>query len=249
MLLAVDIGNTNIVVGLFSKDKLIQKWRISTDINRTEDEYSLVIRSLLKDTRIENAIFSSVVPDLDNTFKKLIQKYYRITPLMVCYKMNLGIRIKYSRPEEIGADRLVNAAAVAQAYPLPAVIIDFGTATTFCYLDKKKQYYGGLILPGIPLMLKALHLGTAKLPMVEIKETDFIIGKSTVESIQSGVFHQTVGAINYIVDLIRKKYSKKAGVILTGGLGKLFCGHIKGRSMMDPDLTLNGLNIIHGLNR
>lgn len=128
------------------------------------------------------------------------------------------------------------------------IIIDFGTATTFCYIDKNKNYYGGLILPGIPILLKALHQGTAKLPEVEIKDINWVIGKNTIESIQAGIFHQTIGSIDYIIDLIKRKYDKTAKIIITGGLGKLFYKKIKYKPVLDADLTLKGLNIIYHLN-
>lgn len=248
MLLAVDIGNTNIVAGLFDNNELVKKWRVATDPGKTEDEYALILGGLLKKSVINSAVFSSVVPALDSTFRKLIEKYYGIRPLVVHYALDLGFRIDYARPEEIGADRLVNAAAVSRLYPLPAVIIDFGTATTFCYLDRERRYRGGLILPGIPLMMKALHTGTAKLPTVEIQAVDFLIGRSTVESIQSGVFHQTVGAMNHILDLFHKEYGTGDSVILTGGLARLFAPHIGAHPLLDPDLTLKGLNIVFHLN-
>ncbi len=249
MLLAIDIGNTNIVMGVYENNNLHAKWRIATDANKTEDEYSVVLKNFLASLQVDKAIFSSVVPNLDNTFKKLINKYYHVEPLIVTHKVQLGYHIQYPYPDEIGADRLVNAAAVAKLYPLPSLIVDFGTATTFCYLDQNKNYHGGLILPGIPLMLKALHLGTAKLPLVEILEKDNLIGQNTIESIQTGIFHQTIGSINYIMDLFFHQYGKNIHIILTGGLAKLFIKKIKNNPIYDADLTLKGLEIIYHLNQ
>jgi len=249
MLLAIDIGNTNIVLGVFGNDKILEKWRISTDERKTEDEYGTIILSLLKNNTITQAIISSVVPNLNIVFRKLINKYFLFEPLVVTYKLKMNIKLKYANPSEIGADRIVNAVAVAKLHPLPAIIIDFGTAITVCYVDKKKNYHGGLILPGISLMLRALHLGTAKLPEVEVKKPSDLIGANTVEGIQSGIFHQTIGALNYIINRMRKKYSTDSKVIVTGGLAHLFKNEIQYKTIVDMDLTLKGLNILNKLNR
>ncbi len=247
MLLCIDIGNTNIVVGIFQKNKLLKKWRVSTNEKKTEDEYANILTCFLQNNKISHCILSSVVPNLNSTFKKLIIKYFHIEPLIVTNQLKLNITLKYPNPDEIGADRIVNAVAGVQLYGAPCIIIDFGTAITFCFIDKNKNYRGGLILPGLPLMLIALHQGTAKLPEVEIKKPEHIIGKNTIESIQSGLYYQTIGTINYIINLLRKKYNNKSKVIMTGGLAPLFKQDINISSIMEPDLTLKGLNIIFNL--
>ncbi len=248
MLLAIDIGNTNIVLGIFHNDKLIEKWRLSTEEKKTVDEYSAIIKSFLQNNTVTHGIISSVVPNLNTTFKNLFRKYFNIAPITVTYESTLNFNIKYPNPAEIGADRIVNAAAATEFYKTPLIIVDFGTATTVCYVDKEKKYYGGLILAGIPLMLKALHIGTAKLPEVEVSKPLHLIGENTVENIQSGVYYQTIGSLNYIIDLLKKKYSKNSNIILTGGLAELFQEDIKPETVIDRDLTLKGLNIIYKLN-
>lgn len=250
MLLAIDIGNTNIVLGVFENNKLQGKWRISTDLKKTSDEYRIIIESLLskREIQIDAGIYSSVVPSLDKVFNQFFKECFNIEPLIVSYKLNLGISIKYKNPEEIGADRLVNASAAVYLYSAPVVIIDFGTATTFCLVDKEKNYCGGLILPGIILMRNALHTGTAKLPEVEFIRPDWIIGDSTVAGIQAGLYYQNIGAINYILDLLLKNYDKNSKIILTGGMAPLFQDGIKYPTIYDPELTLKGLNLIYNLN-
>ncbi len=250
MLLGIDIGNTNIVIGIFNNNNLLEKWRIATDFKKTADEYSALIEWLLtkKDITIDAGIFSSVVPPLDKVFVSLFRENFGVEPLIVSYKLNLGINIKYKNPEEIGADRLVNAAAGVNLYGAPLIIIDFGTATTFCFIDKEKNYCGGLILPGITLMRNALHIGTAKLPEVEFIKPNWIIGDNTVAGLQAGLYYQNVGAINYIIKLLMENYDKNSKIILTGGFASLFRESIDYPTIYEPDLTLKGLNIIYHLN-
>ncbi len=249
MLLTIDIGNTNIVLGIFNNNKLQNKWRISTDINKTSDEYGLLIRNLIneldKNVTIKSSIISSVVPQLNNVFKQLLIKYFNINPIFVSSETKLNLKIAYPNPREIGADRLVNAEAASVLYKPPLIIIDFGTATTFCFVDKNNYYNGGLILPGISLMLKALHIGTAKLPSVNLIDVDWIIGDTTEKSIQAGIFHQTVGAINHIINLILKNYDSNSKIVLTGGMAKFFKDKINYKNIFNENLTLEGLNIIY----
>ncbi|MBU1078265.1 MAG: type III pantothenate kinase [Spirochaetes bacterium] len=249
MLLGIDIGNTHIVIGYFKDDKLLKKWRVSTDEKKTEDEYAGLITNFIKTNKIKQSIISSVVPNLNRTFKKMIQKYYNIEPMMVSPDLKLNINFKYPHPEEIGADRIVNACAAVKIYGPPLIVIDFGTATTFCFIDKESSYQGGLILPGVLLMIRALHQGTAKLPEVEIKKPEQIIGANTVESIQAGLYYQAVGSINYITDLLLKNYDKKSKIIITGGLAPMFKDHIIPHPVIDQDLTLKGLHILHKMNK
>ncbi|MBN1898307.1 MAG: type III pantothenate kinase [Spirochaetes bacterium] len=250
MLLAIDIGNTNIVIGVFQDKTLLDKWRISTQINKTEDEYMSLLDSYLnkKKYHFHSGIISSVVPSLDKVFENLFKKMLRIKPIIVSHKLNLGIHPRYKNPDEIGADRLVNAAAACKLYSAPLIIIDFGTAITVCYVDKDNIYHGGLILPGINLMRHLLHSQTAKLPEVEIVKPDWIIGENTEKAIQAGLFYQTAGSMNYIIDLLLKKYDKKSKIILTGGQASLFNDHLGHKTIIEHDLTLKGLQIIFSLN-
>jgi len=250
MLLAIDIGNTNIVLGVFKDDTLQFKRNISTDIRKTEDEYYVILKNFVKTEDIHKCIISSVVPNLNNSFTRLLNKYFNIEPIFVTCDLKLNIKFKYPNPQEIGADRIVNAVAGVEIYKPPLIIIDFGTATTFCFVDKEKNYYGGLILPGIPLQLKSLHTSTAKLPLVEIKNPEELIGKSTIKAIQSGIYYQTVGSINYIIHLLKKEYDENSKVLITGGLGALFVDKINNSDViLDKNLTLKGLNIIYNLNK
>jgi len=250
MLLAIDIGNTNIVMGIFENNRLIKKWRISTDTNKTADEYYAIIKFLLSsyEIDIDAGIFSSVVPPLDKIFIEIFKEHFKIEPLYVSYKLNLGITIKYKNPSEIGADRLVNAAAGVSLFKSPLIIIDLGTATTFCYIDKKKNFYGGLILPGIKLMRDSLHIKTAKLPEVDFITPEWIIGENTVQSIQAGLYYLNIGGINYILDLLLNNYDNNSKIVITGGLANVIQNKIKYEAIYEPDLTLKGLNIIYNLN-
>lgn len=250
MLLAIDIGNTNIVSGLFQNNNLISKWRISTDIKKTEDEYFIIIESLLKDYKkeVNSVIFSSVVPSLDPIFSNLFRKNFNIEPVIVNHKLRLDINLKYRNPEEIGADRIVNATAASKIYGPPLIIIDCGTATTFCFVDKEYNYLGGLIMPGIKIMRDALHKYTAKLPIVNIIKPDFIIADNTISAIQAGLYYHNIGAFNYLINLLLTNYDKNSKIILTGGLAELFINDINYKTVYDPDLTLKGLNIIYNLN-
>lgn len=249
MLLCIDIGNTNIVLGLYKKDKIYKKWRISTDEKKTEDEYAGIITNFISPEKVTGCIFSSVVPSLNSTFKKFVNKYFQIKPIIVGHKLKMNITLKYPNPAEIGADRIVNASAACHFYKSPVIIIDFGTATTFCFVNKKKEYLGGLILPGLPLMLRYLHLGTAKLPEVEITKPENIIGRNTIESIQSGLYHQTIGSIEYIIHILKEQYDNQAKVVLTGGIASLFRDGLNIDTLIEPDLTLKGLNLLYTLNK
>ncbi len=252
MLLAIDIGNTNIVIGLWQDDFLLGQWRISTDAKKTEDEYKILIQNIIELNyelkKINKGIISSVVPQLNRIFDNVFKQTFGVRPLFVTPDIKLGLGIKYPNKYEIGADRLVNAAAVVHYYEPPAIIIDFGTATTFCFVDKHKKYHGGLILPGLSLMLKALHLGTAKLPAIDIARPNNIIGHTTIESIQSGIFYQTIGAVNFIVNLLKTKYDESAIVIITGGISELFEKEFSFKNIIDANLTLKGLKVIFQLN-
>jgi type III pantothenate kinase len=251
MLFAIDIGNTNIVLGLFKGDNILEKWRIATDLKKTADEYFIIFENLLKDLleKIDSAIFSSVVPELDFVFNDIFLKKFNLKPIIVNYNLKLNIKLRYRNPAEIGADRIVNAVAASEIYKPPLIIIDFGTANTVCFVDKDYNYYGGLILPGINILRDTLHRWTAKLPKVSVIKPDSIIADNTVGAIQNGIYYQTVGGINYIIDLILKNYEKSSKIILTGGLANLFKDDIDYDVIFDPDLTLKGLNIIYKLNK
>jgi len=253
MLLVIDVGNTHMVVGIFDGDKLMRSWRISTDLKKTEDEFAMLFKNLLAEqklmyTHIKAVVISCVVPPLTWILVKMSKDYFQIQPLIVDYQLKLNIKIKLDYPQEIGADRIANAVAAYELYGGPAIIIDFGTATTFCALDNNGCYLGGAIAPGLELSSNALFEKTAKLPGVELVEPKFAIGRNTIQAIQSGVYLGHLGLTRELIEGIKKELTGNPLVIATGGLAILMG---KGCSMIDkvdPFLTLKGLKIIYHLN-
>ena len=254
MLLAIDAGNTNVAFALFDGDTKISEWRCSTDPRRTADEYAVWLFELLRlddlqRSDITHAILASVVPDASFNLIKFCRDHCNAPPFVVGDKVSpLNLIIDVERPEEVGADRLVNAIAAGAKYQAPAVVIDFGTATTFDVVDDRRAYVGGIIAPGPNLSIEALHLAAAKLPRVDIRPTDKAIGRNTVDAMQSGVFWGYVGLIEGLLRRVTAELAAKPMVIATGGLGRLFHEHIDAIDHYDPDLTLSGLRIIHQQN-
>ncbi len=253
MLLAIDIGNTNIVFAVYSSDKLRASWRLQTIGSRSPDEYALFLNGVfdlekIEWSQIDDVIVSSVVPEADFHIKKFCEKYLKKKPLMVGLK-DVPIKVALDTPGEVGADRLVNAVAVTEFYKTPAIVVDFGTATTFDVIDAKGRYAGGAIAPGINLSLEALHRAAAKLPKVNIQKPASVIGKNTVSAIQSGIFFGYLGLIEGIVGNISKELDAKPFVIATGGLAGLFEPHTKSIHKVDDELTLKGLLRIYQHNK
>jgi len=254
MLLAIDSGNTNIVFAVYDGDQVRGEWRASTDAERTADELGVWLTQLLSiegmsRTDIKAAIIASVVPAMVFGLKTLCRRYFKCEPLVVGDEgVDLGIGIFLDRPEEVGADRLVNAVAAHQRYPGPLIIIDFGTATTFDVVDKGGNYCGGAIAPGINLSLQALHMAAAKLPRVAIGRPRQVVGKATVPAMQSGIFWGYVGLIEGLVRRIKDEVGEEMLVVATGGLAPLFLEATPVIDRLDPDLTLRGLLTIHRLN-
>ncbi|MDH3256432.1 MAG: type III pantothenate kinase, partial [Nitrospinota bacterium] len=223
MLLAVDIGNTNIVFGLFAGDELKTHWRIRTERNRTTDEYWVLVNEFLRlneigPVSIHHIVISCVVPPLIPVFEELSKKYLENDPLIVGPGIKTGIPILYNNPTEVGADRIVNSIAGFEKYGGPLIIVDFGTATTFDAVSEKGEYMGGAIFPGLNISLEALYKNTAKLSPVDIVLPEHVIGKSTKESIQSGTVYGFVGVVYNIVSKMQKEIGKPAKVIGTGGV-------------------------------
>lgn len=248
-LLAIDIGNTNTVFAVYSGEKLLAHWRLQTIPARSADEYASFLKGLFDLSKInwskmDDVIVSSVVPDADFHIKKFCKEYLKKKPLMVGLE-DVPIKVALDRPEEVGADRLVNALAVKEFYKTPAIVIDFGTATTFDVIDSKGRYAGGAIAPGINLSVEALHRAAAKLPKVNVKKPKSVIGKNTVSAIQSGIFFGYLGLIEGIVENITKETGEKPFVLATGGLAPLFEPHTKAIHVLDDELTLKGLLRIH----
>ena len=253
MLLAIDIGNTNTVFAVYKGEKLRAHWRLQTISSRSADEYASFLKELFELEKIDwkkldDVIVSSVVPDADFHVKKFCEKYLKKKPLMVGLKQ-VPIKVDLSKPQDVGADRLVNALAVKEFYKTPAIIIDFGTATTFDVIDKKGRYAGGAIAPGINLSVEALHEATAKLPMINVKKPKSVIGKNTVEAIQSGIFFGYLGLIEGMIARISKDMGARPFVLATGGLAPLFEPHTKSIHKVDDELTLKGLLRIHQHNK
>ncbi|MGE5516138.1 MAG: type III pantothenate kinase [Bacteroidota bacterium] len=254
MLLAIDAGNTNIVFAVYDGEKVRGEWRASTDTDRTADELGvwlmqlLTIEGLARES-IDAAIIASVVPAMVFSLKTLCRRYFDCDPVVVGSEgVDLGISILLDRPEEVGADRLVNAVAAHGRYPGPMIVIDFGTATTFDVVDATGNYCGGAIAPGINLSLEALHMAAAKLPRVAIGRPRTVIGKATVPAMQSGIFWGYVGLIEGLVKRIQEEYGSDMLVVATGGLAPLFAEVTKVIDKLDPDLTLRGLLEIHRRN-
>lgn len=254
MYLAIDVGNTNNVIGLFSNDKLLTHWRIRTEWNRTADEYWVLIKEFIlmnsvEAETIDDIIISCVVPPLIPVLTEMSKKYFSCEPLVVGPGIKTGISILYKNPAEVGADRIVNAVAAYEKYGGPLIIVDFGTATTFDAVSKNGEYLGGAIFPGVQISMEALFKNTAKLPRVDLVTPEKVIGKSTVESIQSGAVNGFVGMINNIVQKMQAEIGQKTRVIATGGISEAIASKTDVIDTLDLMLTLDGLRIIYRKNR
>lgn len=258
MILVLDVGNTNIVFGVYDKDKLIAKWRLGTNSKRTSDEYGVHVLQLfshrgLNLSDIEGVIISSVVPNTMYSLEHMILKYFHIKPVIVGPGVKTGINIKYDNPKEVGADRIVNAVAAHEIFKRSLIIIDFGTATTFCAITKGGDYLGGTICPGIIISSQALFERTAKLPDVKLIKPKNVICKNTIASMQSGIVYGYVGQVDYIVkkmvDEMMKLGEEKPFVVATGGLASLISHESETIEKVEPILTLQGLRIIYEKNK
>src|SRR5690625_371565 len=254
MILVLDIGNTNTVFGVFDEGKLQYEWRIQTDRHKTEDEFGILIKSLFEHkwigfSDINGIIISSVVPPIMLALEKMCHNYFGLHPLVVGKdEVNSYLKITYPQPKEIGADRIVNAVGAISLYDTPLIIIDFGTATTFCYVDGEKTYRGGIIVPGIKVSMEALYSKASKLPKIEIEQPDNIIGSSTVEAMQSGVYYGYVGQVDGIVNRMKETIETEPTVIATGGLAPLIARGSETIQHIETHLTLKGLYEIYQKN-
>jgi type III pantothenate kinase len=254
MLLAIDIGNTNVTLGVFQGDTMKATWRISTSVHRESDEYAVLLLNMLQyggmlPSSIGDAVICSVVPPLTPTFVQLCRRYFHCEPLVVEAGVKTGIRIVMDNPREVGADRVVNAAAARHMFEGPLIVIDFGTATTFDVVSREGEYIGGAISPGIVLAAEALFTRTAQLPRVELVRPKTAIAKSTVSAMQSGIVYGYVGLVEGMVARIQSELGQKARVVATGGLSPLIARETSIINTVEPDLTLIGLRIILELNR
>lgn len=250
MLFVIDVGNTNIVLGIYDCSRLVKDWRIRTERNTTEDEFGVLVNSLFAGggiavEQIEKTVISCVVPPMVTILDAFCRKYLKHSPFWVSADTVKNMPIDYSNPAEVGADRIVNAVAAFQKYRTGLIIIDFGTATTFDVVSKKGRYLGGAISPGIMVAAEALYSHASKLPRVEIfKPPQTVIGKSTSESIQSGIIYGYAGLVDGIVGRIRKEMPYAAKVIATGGLAPLMQHVSETIEFVEPTLTLEGLRIL-----
>jgi type III pantothenate kinase len=254
MLLAIDCGNTNTVFAVCDGDDMRGEWRIATDGRRTADEYAVWLTQLLtlhglKREDITGAIIATVVPDALFNLQALCRRYFKTEPLIVGDGIKLGVKVLLDNPDEIGADRLVNAVAAHERYPGDLILIDFGTATTFDVVNSAGDYVGGVIAPGINLSIEALHMAAAKLPRIGVKRPSHVIGKATVPAMQSGVFWGYISLIEGLVSRIGGEIGRKPTVIATGGLAPLFADATKVIDHLDPHLTVRGLLAVWRLNK
>lgn len=258
MILLVDVGNTNVVLGVHSNNKYVACWRISTDPKKTSDEYSIQVMQLFNQAKlnpleIEGIIVSSVVPNVMHSLENMLRKCFRIEPIIVGPGIKTGINIKYDNPKEVGADRIVNAVAAYESKKRALIIIDFGTATTYCALTSNGNYLGGNICPGIKISSEALFERAAKLPRVELEKPKSVICKNTVTSMQAGIIYGYIGQVEYIVKRMKKEMielgEEEPFVLATGGLAKLIFRETDIIDEIDPTLTLEGLKILYDKNK
>ena len=259
MILPVDAGNTNIVLGVHNGKEYIASWRISTDAKKTSDEYSIQVMELFNLSgidykEIDGVIVSSVVPNIMHSLENMLRKCFCHEPIIVGPGIKTGINIKYDNPKEVGADRIVNAVAAHEIYKKPVIIIDFGTATTFCAVKANGDYLGGCICPGIRISSDALFERAAKLPRVELEVPKNIICKNTISSMQSGILFGYIGQVEYIVKKMKQEMKKsnlteEPFVIATGGLANLIAKETDSIDKVDSELTLEGLKILYEKNK
>jgi type III pantothenate kinase len=254
MLLAIDIGNTDITLGVFDGDDLKATWHMATGIHRRADEYAAVLLNLLqhqemKLTDIKDVAMCCVVPPLVATFEDMVQRYFGASPLVVGAGVKTGVRIRLDNPREAGADRIVNAAAAHHLYGGPVIIADLGTATTFDVVSKEGDYLGGVIAPGIGIGAESLVTRTAVLPRVELARPKRTIGTSTTAAMQSGIVFGYVGLVEGIIARIQQELGEKATVVATGGFAKLIAAETGVFNTINPNITLIGLRLIYEMNR
>lgn len=250
MLVVIDIGNTNITLGVYHDDKLIGNYRLTTKFQRTSDEYGFMLLSFLNASAIsvddiDDVIISSVVPKINYSFTSGIKKYFHRNPIFIGPGVKTGIDIRIDNPSTLGADRLVDAVGAYYTYGGPCLVIDFGTATTYDVVTNKGEFIGGATAPGIGICAQALSSQAAKLPEIEIQKPEKIIAKNTIKSMQSGVVFGYIGQTEYIIKKIKKEYNENLKVISTGGLGRIIASETDLIDIYDVDLTFKGLKIIY----
>lgn len=254
MILVIDVGNTHTVVGVYDDKKLLSHWRISTDLNKTEDEYGMLVKNLLSNSNlslsdIKSVVISCVVPPVSWIVKKMSLDYFKVSALIVGPGIKTGICIKTDNPKEVGADRIVNAIAAYKLYGGPVIIVDFGTATTFCAVNADGVYLGGAIAPGLEISAEALVKKTAKLPKVELAKPKHSIGSNTITAMQSGIFFGYLGLTNELIRRFKIELGEDSVVVATGGQAELIGNESKLIDKVNPLLTLEGLHLIYEMNK
>jgi type III pantothenate kinase len=247
MLLVIDAGNTNITLGVFAGEHLIAQWRMVTARDKGGDEYAAELRNLVESAKvdIDAVVIASVVPPLDQPLTRMVQDCFQLTPLFVNHTVDTGLKILYDSPADVGADRIVDAVAAVTKYGAPCIVVDFGTATTFNAVNGAREYLGGVIAPGIMISAEALFLRAAKLPQVEIKKPEKVIGSTTVGAMQSGIYHGYAGLVDGVLEKMFAEMNTKPHVIATGGLAPLIAGASRFIEKVDSTLTLDGLRLVY----
>lgn len=255
VILVLDVGNTNINLGVYEGKKLLQNWRMGTDKEKSSDEFGMFIVSLfnyegLHTQSLEAVVISSVVPPIMYSLEHAIKKYFKTEPILIGPGIKTGINIKYENPKQLGADRIVNAVAAVEIYGGPAIVVDLGTATKFCAITADHEYLGGAIAPGIKISSEALFQRTSKLPKFELVKPECVIGRNTITNLQSGIIFGHAGQVDYIVRRMKKEMNQeKVKVIATGGLARLIAAECETIDEVNPLLTLEGLRIIYEKNK
>ena len=247
MILTIEVGNTNITCGVFDGDVIVASFRITTKMPRTSDEYGMILYNLLEQNNIQpmdigDAIICSVVPNVMHSLWGGLVKYFHITPIIVEAGIKTGIRIVTPNPQQIGADRIVDAVGAYEIYGGPVLVIDFGTATTYDFVDESGAFLGGITAPGIRISAKALSEDAAKLPEIEIKKPESILGKDTITSMQAGIVYGQIGQTEYIINKVKEEVGlENVKTVVTGGLGRIIANETTCIDIYDPNLTLKGI--------
>ena len=250
MLLAVDIGNTNITLGVFENESILETYRLPSDRELPQEEYEILLHTLFKKYNIQACIVASVVDELNRTFKHAADNVFHLDSMLLTNKLNLGIKLRLKNPKEAGADRIANACGAYVLYSKPAIIVDLGTATTFDILDKNGDFLGGVIMPGLNLQFRALNSNTSKLPKIEADTVDNAIGDNTADAILSGVIRGSACAIEGLIAQCEKELGSKAVIIATGGYSSLISKYMDRKfDFVNPYLTLEGLRFLYELNK
>ena len=250
MLLTADIGNTNITLGLFDENALVEEFRLASDKDLSLEEYEVLLKSLFKDFSIDGCIISSVVSELNEKFKNAVGNVFKLEPLFLSVDINTGIKVALKNPLEAGADRIANAAGAYVLYNKPTIVVDFGTATSFDIVNRRGEFIGGVIAPGLNLQMKVLNKFTSKLPRIDVAISNEAIGDNTTDAILSGVIRGTACMIDGLIEQCEKELGERAVVVATGGYSGLIASYLKRPfDFINPTLTLEGLRYLYQINK